>query len=1074
MLRIILSLCFFAIFAFASSCDFSDSKQKDCELDINNPPILLHKFVDDNGESKFGYSACIYDGKLQIDDQDYDVINCSMSESSDGFLTEGIKFTNTLDSNDDINYKLTTDKNIEIKDDNVILRIAGDFIIESGVKINTQNPKNFILEMIEGTNGKSNLILQRGSRLNATAIIMPDGDKSNIQLNTFFGGIYEKDFIDMINQEDQEKRGNMETIINADNIFSINATSSELQDYNGSVVCGPEVNPLDLNNTQYILKQLYRTKDASSDAPNDENSVCDVKEGKCFDNIITYGNVEVDGEDYKITTTKLDILPSYGVFIESGKIYSRDSKDNIKDILPYARFLSQNGGQCEKPNKIAFSQEIIDEYNSKIAQDFKSQSHQDSQEMAQDSTDSTMSESKQDSQIIANNDVESTAQIPQESQESTQNSIMPESQESIESTQDSTESTEITIAQDENALDDGMQKRVDIDDDFLIIDQGNFDKFNKTCNGNTQCLHNALLPYDRMVWNKLSSKNTINSIYVLNLTNDNISVTCDVNDYYGENLNFSYNLSPSNTTGKIDLRFPESNNNQTQITCKSANTTKQTNKINVTPAKFVLNPDFGDSARIPTLKAGKVNIIFKDSQALNLEGEIDNGFNGSLVANADDFTFQQQNKCTSPNKNIFIQEPMKIIFENGKVIDSKTTFMANTITSGKLDINFHLENTDFCTKDDNTSPICINANISKNINVIPYNFMIKTDIVSPYKVSYYGQIDDRGTFKFNPLLDIKLNAVNSDGEVIDINQSCNYGSIQLNLNSDLLVEFKRSVSDRLNSKVNIYLDEFNDKQTANLGVYFGITKINDIYKNSRKIRPSDVVEPQEIQLTDFNFNARLKIGGTFYNYDNLIVYDRLGDDSVPVSVMIARGKIQDSIKNNQQDDSVIMKYKIYCETCDTKLLAKYLNVEDLEMDDPNWYINTQHPSDLYLSDNFIKTDLGIENSNNAFEGRQKIDFVNNKNGTYNVVIDQRPSGFAPYLNYNENFKNVYIPNSFAISINNVDSPVDKPIEVVKETKEEVKEPKPVAKPKPKEKPKPKAESKPKPKSPKSIRLDIED
>ncbi|RAX55363.1 hypothetical protein CCY99_01310 [Helicobacter sp. 16-1353] len=1032
MLRIILSLCFFTLFVFADSCDFSNSKQKDCELDINNPPILLHKFIDENDNVSLEYGACIYDGKIQIYDEEYDVINCSMVENNKGFLTEGVIFENTIDSNNDINYKLTTNKNIELKNDNILLRVAGDFVLDSGIRINTQQPKNLIIEIVEGTNGKSNIILQRGAKLGAEGIIMPDGENSTITLNTFFGGIYEEDFINTINETEQDKRGNMETIINVDNIFSLSQDGEAINPYNGNVVCGPEVNPLDLSNNQYILKRLYSVKNDSKDSPNDENSICEVKEGKCFDGILAYNDIDIQNKDYKIATAKLDIIPSYGVFIESGKIYLQDgSQANLNDMLPNANILSQNDGQCGIPNKVAFSQEVIDLYNTTMIAEATPQEKQESNDINIEEPQEELSDSFIDDEPL------------------------------VEYKDNIANQDEINVA------------KIDINDDFLIIEKENFDNFNKICNGDLQCLSNQLLPFDKLIWNKLSSNSKVNSIYILNLTNDKLDVICNITDYYGENLEISNNLDSNNILGTIDLKFPQSSN-ETQITCKSTNTTKQTNKINVTPAKFVLNPIFEDS---DSLKAGVINIIFENSKALNLEGEIDSGFNGNLIADSNSLEFKQNNMCSSPNKEVFIQKPMTISFENGEMIDNKAEFIANTITKGKLNINFNIENnTDFCSNDNPNMPKCINANISKDINVIPANFMIKTDIISPYKISYYGQIDDRNTFKFNPILDITLNALNNKDEIIDINQSCNYGSIQLGLDSNLLVEFKRSVSDRLNSKVNIYLDEFDDKQTANLSVYFGITKVADKYNNLRKIKQNDLVEPQEIKLTDLSFNAKYKTGNKFYDYNDLIVYDRLTDDSKPISVIIARGKMQvdNTINDSGEENAVIIKYEIYCETCDTNILAKYLEVNNMEMDSPNWYINTKHPSDFYLSDKFIKTNLNIQNSNKAFEGMQKIIFTNNVAGNYNVTIDQTYSGFAPYLNYNKDFKNIYLGNSFDVSIKinqimqNI-KPEIKEEETIEPPKVEIKEKKQVVSKKPEVKsPKPKA------KSPNQIQLDIED
>lgn len=985
MLKIILSLFCFVFFAFANSCDFSDKNQKECKLDINNPPIFLHKFVDSNNNVFTKYNACIYDGKFQYEDTEYDVIDCSMITEGELF-TEGILFENKSDTNDN-SYSLKTNKEIELENDNIMLVVAGDVILDSGIRINSKNPKKFILEIIEGTNGKGNLILNRGSKINAEAIIMPNGSNATIKLNTFFGGDKEKDFIDIIDSDDISKRNDMDTNLTANAIYAINPQNAKIAPYNGNIICGPEVNPFDLDNRKYLLKKLTK-----------------------------------NGDNYNIEIANLDIDPNYGIFIESGKIISNNS-------LELANMQGQNSGKCNSPIQLAFSQEIIEKYNTESSnielQDTQSQT------------------------TIASNEVSSEAynEVEENIDSNDSNAIYSNDSNAIDS--NTTEDSTIT---DSNANDSNAN--------FAIIEQDIFTKFTKLCNGNIDCLNTSIEPYKNIIWNKISSQNNINSIYVVNLTNDDIKVQCEVLDYYGENINYSFNLSKNNIFEKINLKFPKSNN-ETKIVCQSQNLKLETNPIQVNPAKFDLIPTFGSENLDKTLslKAGVINVSFEGSKALNLEGEIDTGFNGKLSANNNNLKFTQ-NKCGYPNNDVFIQDPMIIEFKDGKADKYLTSFIANTITNGDLSIDFDIEG-DYKKCGNELEPKCTQINITENINVIPDNFMIKTDIISSYQVAYYGQLEDRNSFKYNPVLNIQLSAVNNKNEIININQICNHGVVELNLDSESKIEFKRSVTDRLNSKINVYLDEFNNKQVANVNMYFGISKILNNYNNIIKITQSDLVEPKEIKLTDFVFYIRFKSNGKTYNYNDLVVYDRLADDSTPIGVLFARGKLEKEI--SYTDDKKVnldLKYLIYSKSCDTKILEKYLNIEDITMDSPNWYINKKHPSDFYLSNDFIKTNLNIENSNQVVEGIQQIIFDSKENGEYNVIIKQKDSEFAPYLNYNKDFKNVYLDDTFKITITKTQLEQEN-IEENKEIK------KPIEKPK-------KPIKQTKPKSPNLIELDIEE
>lgn len=927
----------------SSSCDLSKNSAN-CILDIKNSPIFLHKFIDENDKIINEYAPCYYDEKIQVYDEEYDIINCSNTKNKNGLLTEGVTLNN---------------KNIELKENNILLRVAGDFILESETNININNKKNFILDLIPGTNGKTNLILENGAQIDTKYIFMLEGNNSQIVLDTSFSEIY--------NTTEIHNENKLDTIIKTDGIYSINQEGIEIFPYNGNIICGPKINPID-----------------------------------------------------SIVATKPNIS---GIFIENPKIYSNDASDktNLQSFLPNAKILSKNQGKCNESVTITLNEKEIQ----KIAQN-------------EVENNETVKNIEEESQNIEDSSTEITMATmpPKDSSTDLENNLKDDE---IEANEESlfNEDSKNEVENNETT------KIASLHSDFLIIEKDIFDKENKKCDNDLECLKNSLTPFDGKIWDKVSSNNKVNSIYILNLTNNALNVTCDVADYYDNKVNNSLNFDGKNNIQKIDLKFPKSSDAKPQIICRSTNTKKQTNKINITPAKFILNPSFKDAVfdDITTLKAGDISLIFEEASALNLEGEIDSGFNENLIANPSDLVFLQKNKCKNTDDNIFTKEPILINFKNGKAVNNNVKFSANTITKGILNINFNINNNSvFCAKDNNLNmPQCISANINKNINIIPANFMIKTDIISPYKIAYYGQIEDRGSFKFNPLLDIKINAINNKNEPINLNQSCNYGSIQLGLKSDLLIEFKRNASERINSKINIYLNEFNEKQTANLQVYFGITKITDEYQNSRKIKQNDLIEPKEIKLTDFDFKAKFKNGGKYYDYNDLIVYDRLNDSSIPISVLVARGKIAlNNIDGDiQKGASVIAKYEIYCETCDLKTLSKYLEVSEPEMDSPNWYLNTKHPSDLYLNDNFIQTKLEIQNSNKALEGRQKISFKNKVAGNHKIAINQKPSGFAPYLNYNPSFENIYLENYFYANL--IETNVVKQLMKEINTKEDINE-----------------------------------
>ena len=133
MFRIIVFLGVFALFAFAENCDFSNEAQRECEIDIKNPPLMLHKFAKADGSEYSEYRACINGGDIEIDNARFEVLDCSMVESKSGNLTEGVSITNGKN--------LLKNKIVTLKQDNVLMRVAGDLIIDSGVRFNIKNLK---------------------------------------------------------------------------------------------------------------------------------------------------------------------------------------------------------------------------------------------------------------------------------------------------------------------------------------------------------------------------------------------------------------------------------------------------------------------------------------------------------------------------------------------------------------------------------------------------------------------------------------------------------------------------------------------------------------------------------------------------------------------------------------------------------------------------------------------------------------------------------------------------------------------------------------------------------------------
>lgn len=1211
MIRIALSLGFALLFAFAENCDFSNEAQRECEIDIKTPPLMLHKFVNADGKEYSEYRACINGGDIEIDNTRYEVLDCSMVESKSGNLTEGVSLTNGKN--------ILKNKIVILKQDNILMRVAGDLIIDSGIRLNIKNPKNFVIEIIEGTNTRSNLVLQRGASISINSLIMPEGANSSVWINTYYGGIYEKEFIDIINQKSPALRGGMETSLSVNDMFALSKDGEDVLSFNGNIFCGPEVNPLDLSATDYTLKRLFYTKNNSIAPPNNANAFCSVKEGGCFDNLINFSNQKIDNKNYKVATARTKIIPTYDIFIESGKITAKDGR-NLASIAPNARIEEQNYGKCEKPTKVAFEQSVIDGYLVAIgikkadntgdssadtkADSAKKDSSANSVQVAGDTSapsDSTkvvadLGESKgdllasadsaqtqtdemahspinaeiqaeldeniqdllatfgietkkdtKDSSVdspqamadLSKKEIEiaqdSKATKPSESAESTKIAEAKKATESSESTKskaDESKDKSIQIAQDSSKdtaseskkIADSAPKAMPKDspqaeseskptqiaqakepepdskptkadpqpkdeskaestanskpteptkepqqiasaddenltqallepeskpepqptrtpkpvgkEEFMIVEQEAYDKLNKECYGDLKCLHKTLQPYDGVVWSKQSSKERQNTLYLVNLTDDNLNLDCEVRNYYGKNIKKSYALSHTNKIAAMDLKFATSYD-RTQVICKAPKSIKATNKIIVTPASFDLQYNFVNegSGTIPTLKAGDIKIAFKNSRALTLEGDVDNGFGGSLEMK--NLTFTQKNKCDGvENTDIVAPNGMNLRFRKGYLQNAYATISANTIAFGRLNIDFKILNDDKTCKDGISSlePQCVGAKIAKDISIIPANFRVKTDILADSgssQIAYYGQIDDKHTFRYNPILSVDIEALNDANTPISINKVCNYGSIELSLKNDKLIEFKRSSSDRLNSRIVAYLRDFEKPAGTNIKAYFGISKIVDKYKNSRTITQNDTVEPNEVTLMDFKFNIRFRNGTSQFDYDNLDIYDRLDENSEPLGILFVRGKLQtNDIKGDLKNSpSLIAKYAIYCKSCDKRILSKYLQSEP-EIESQYWYINAKHPNKLYVSDSFIKIPqnsknrIEILNSNEAQDGRQQITFMGKKSGIYPITIAQRMTEFAPYLNYNGAYKNTYVSNTFNVMISEVGAEQD--------------------------------------------------
>ena len=1222
MIRIIVFLGLSLLFANATNCDFSNESQRECEIDINNPPLMLHKFADANGNAYSEYRACRYGGIIEMNQVRHQVLDCSMVESRSGHLTEGVSITNGAN--------LLKNKIISIKQDNVLLRVAGDFIIDSGVRINHKNPKNLVLEIIEGTNTRSNLVLERGASLRINSLVMPQGDKSSVWLNTYYGGAYEREFIDLINQTSPAQRGGMDTWLSVNDMFSLSKSGDRALSYDGNIICGPEINPLEQESPSYTLKRLFRTKNYSLSAPNSENAICIVREGGCFDNIIDFNNQMINSKSYKVATARANINTAYEIFIESGKITSSDGR-NIPFIAPNAKIQGQNFGRCGVPTKLAFDGKAIpqnlqsalsiryldlsnsvgdfkpssklrlatsgessnetaklfatlsDESSNKStksaestaptatpvaktsdkstakpaiaklessskspktteqkagekrqqtparadiqpeldknvndllvtfgiekraqtpkatldstdsikekAQESQKEADKDSAQIA-DSTQDLEQDSTQDSAQIADLEQDSEQDLEQDSPKMADSAKEATQEDGIINTLEAKQGAKIVISSKDEVDDETdayieyiegdevsdladklteskptktaktsqrqkAPKTAKTDDtkkakkspkeeieetfsarnaeagkgDFFMVEKEVYDRMNKKCYGDFRCIRKSLVPYDGVVFTKKSSREKINALYLVNVSNKDLKMQCEMRNYYGKNIKSNYEINASSRIAVIDMKF-ETSYNRTQIVCKSRNTTKSTNKIIVTPAKFDLKYSFEDDDNndIPTIKAGNIKILFDESRALTLEGDVDNGFAGNLEVKT--LRFTQGSKCEGKTiYDIATPENLKLRFKKGYLQNAHAIINANTIAFGRLNMDLQIANDDqTCTNESNPNslmPRCVSANITKDMSIIPANFRIKTDILTQgnSKIAYYGQIDDKKTFRFNPILDIDIEAIDSSGNPINVNGECNYGSVELSLKSDKMIEFKRSSSDRLNSRVISYLSDFEKPTGTNIKAYFGINKIVDKYKNTRKIEQGDVAEPKEISLMDLRFDVRYRNGISKYDYENVEVYDRLDENSKPLGMLFVRGKLQtNDIKGDTKNaPSLIAKYAIYCKSCDKKLLSKYLQ-HSPEIESQHWYINNQHPSELYLSNEFIiqpqdgKKRIEILNSKEALDGRQQITFKSSQIGIYHIVIAQRITEFAPYLSYNENYKNTHITNSFDVMI----------------------------------------------------------
>ena len=546
---------------------------------------------------------------------------------------------------------------------------------------------------------------------------------------------------------------------------------------------------------------------------------------------------------------------------------------------------------------------------------------------------------------------------------------------------------------------------------FLIVDKENFDAANKKCKNDIGCLEENLTQYDGVIGKKFSSKNASYNIYLLNLGNEELNLKCNITDYNGNNKEEEYRFSELYKA--VQFKFPISSS-KAKLSCASKSTQKETNEIISIPSKILINAEFDDPNM---LKAGDIKLNTKDAKALTLEGEVDAGFSDTLIAYEGDISFTYKNKCLSKSNSngIQIKEPLKIDFNNGISTTEYVELNIKKVIEGKLNIRFNNEN--LC-KDSK----CVNANTSNDISVIPANFTIITDIISDNKVIYYGQLNDKNNFKFNPILNLKLAAIDNNGNDIDINNDCNYGNTKLNLDTSKLIDFKRRASDKIGREIKIFNDEFVNN-IADINVYFGISKLRDENDDVREMKQNDLIEPIEIGLNDFIFNITYTNNNKTYKYNDVEIYDRLemlntNEELVPSSVLLARGKLQIDNEEGYVFDNInaLAKYQIYCKTCSTKVLERYLETDGLIISEANWYINTKHPSDFYLEDKFIKTNLKIKNSKKSIDGIQEITLIGNKVGENNIVINQQYGGFAPYLNYNEKYNNVYLSNYFVINV----------------------------------------------------------
>lgn len=549
---------------------------------------------------------------------------------------------------------------------------------------------------------------------------------------------------------------------------------------------------------------------------------------------------------------------------------------------------------------------------------------------------------------------------------------------------------------------------------FLIIDKDNFDSVNRKCKNDVACLSDKLPEYDKLLENKLSSSKVNYNVYLVNIDEQPLKLICNITDSNGNNKEEEYIFESNDLYKTVKFLFPKSSN-KAKLACRSGSLQKETNNIEVLPAKIMLNAEFNNPNM---LKAGDIKLITKNAKALTLEDDVDSGFNDTLVAYDNDINFTYKNKCNIKNNldGIEINKPLKIDFQNGVSTTEYVELNIKKVIEGKLNIRFSNEN--LC-KDSK----CVNANTLNDISVVPANFTIITDIISDNRIAYYGQLKDKDNFKFNPKLNLKLTAIDNNGNDIDINTTCNYGNVKLNLTSLDLIDFKRKASDKIDREIKIFNDEF-ENNVADVDVYFGVSKFKDENDDVREMKQNDLIEPIEIGLNDFVFDIQFTNNNKTYEYNDIEIYDRLeaysssNEEFKPVSVLIARGnlKINDKEGYTNNNVNVLAKYQIYCKSCDTKIMERYLGENELRISEPNWYVNTKHPNNFYLGDKFIKTNLKIKNSNNVSEGMQEIVFIGDKEGENSIHINQQYGGFAPYLNYNENYNNIYLSNYFKINL----------------------------------------------------------